>query len=264
MSDDNTNDDELANRTILNSVMKGLADEEVDSLDNYEISEEEVSDSFHALMGKEFKRLDRCYKRYIIGKRIAGFAAIFSVVLLVAINSGAVFAGCMDFIKSLFDGGFTQYEDVDNNIAIAEPEGEVIGFKMNYIPDGFEMYDDGRSNFNSSYEGYYYCRRSECRIIFRYSKSKEVEYWLDNEYTKQNVYNLKDGIKADYYVSNYNSDESMLIWKYGRYTCHIYIDNYDKDWEDKELIKFANGIEPILQYEKWLTGELLWKELEYY
>ena len=229
----NVNDD------FLKEVISEYYEEELYAKDK--MDELVPSDEFRENMDRLIKSVDKnSYNKKKNVVRLKWAACVASVLIvasfLVGLNND-VQAGCLDFIKSLFAGGFDGYEPVEDS----DDTDDIIGFHMGYIPEGYELVSEEESGVYNIYE---YIKDGHRLIFAYYAYDSSVYTVVDNEYREHSIIELDDGTRCDYYIDNKKTSESNLIWKKGKYICYLVKDSANSECD---LLKIANSIRPVYE-----------------
>ena len=200
------------------------------------------SDEFRENMDRLIKAVDnksRNKKKRVV--RLKWAACVASVLIIASVVVGLnkdVQAGGLDFIKSLFAGGFDGDETVEDSNNI----DNIVDFNIKYIPEGYEFISRKKTDMITTYE----YTKGNYRLEFVYYENNSNMYtFFDNEYRKHDIVRLDDGTMCDYYIDNIYTSESNLIWKRGKYVCYLVKDSVNSECD---LLKIANSITPEYEY----------------
>lgn len=201
----------------------------------------EVSDDFKKKMELLVNSVDKKKQRskHIFNMRWAAAVVTLLVIagaLLVGMDRNAR-AGCFDFIRQLFTGGYNRYQAVEHSND--DDEREITGFTMNYIPDGYELVSEQTSDL--SYMFYDYKSKNGSIHFMYYKNTMAADTMINNEYVEHTTVKLEDGTRCEYYTDNGADFGSCMLWKKGNYVC--FLSRQDGD-EEIDLVKIADNITP--------------------
>ena len=198
----------------------------------------EVSDDFKKKMELLVNSVDKKKQRskHIFNMRWAAAIVTLLVIagaLLVGMDRNAR-AGCFDFIRQLFTGGYDRYLAVEHSND--DDEREITGFTMNYIPDGYELVSEQTPDAPVvSFD--YKSKNGSLRFMY-YKNTIAADIMINNEYMEHTTVKLKDGTRCEYYTNSGIDFGRCLLWKKGNYVCCL-----DSD-KGIDLVKIADSITP--------------------
>lgn len=231
---------------IMKKVICKYHEQELSELPTNEELEKQltVSPEFVRRMIRLMNKNRRKAKVRKVVRGAAGFfiAAIAGLILLCGINED-IRAECLNFFREMIAGGMTEYQSIPSGNL--EEQGEIIGFNIEYVPDGFEIEEDLSEMEEESGASYY--MKGDILLCFNYNISDETNFITNNDNVVLKHITLSDGSACDFYKCTKKGDMSLLVWNKGKYICFLAIDNYLEGWEDSELLKVANGIVPIIR-----------------
>lgn len=201
----------------------------------------EVSDDFKKKMELLVNSVDKKKQRskHIFNIRWAAAVVTLLVIagaLLVGMDRNAR-AGCFDFIRQLFTGGYDRYQAVEHSND--DDEREITGFTMNYIPDGYELVSEQTPD--APVVSFDYKSKNGSLHFLYYKNTPASDTLINNENTEHTTVMLEDGTKCEYYIDDGTGFESHLLWKKGNYVCYLTSENGD---EEIDLVKIADNITP--------------------
>lgn len=175
-----------------------------------------------------------------IARRVAGFffGILASLILLCSINED-LRASCLQFLRSAIEG-MIEYQSVPETETT--PSGEnIVGFKLGYVPDGFELESYDSSNGIISYKS----EAQEIFLDFSYNKDSTRIMRINGEHSSVKKINLPDGSEAEFY-SNIDQDSTcLLIFKKYQYICCLSL-TYSRNIDiENELIQIAKNIKSV-------------------
>lgn len=243
------NSDEKNDMTIHNVVTE-LHNYELDELSDELPDGLRVSDRFKDNMLDEITRLGtKSNVSLRLIRTAACFIAVIAIGAFVVTTNEDVGANCMDFIREFINGGLTKYEGYNNPDKISEDsdaDGEIVGYKLSYVPEGFELVDRELAEKNEIFDIYFY-EKGNVLLSFKCVNSNKSNHSFDNEQFEHKVVILENGMKCDYYKGVNGKKEDIIVSKRGGFVCYLSIDDFDEKWNEEELFKIANQIKPLLK-----------------
>ena len=141
----------MTEKELMKKLAQGMFDR-IPDLNDIPPSQEEFSDEHKAKMEKLFAKPQWCMVFYRIPRRVLIAVLTFIIIVAVPLSVKAIREPLFSFISGLFGGERTEYFSSDKDKEIAENKKINAYFKLYYVPEGFELVSEKKTDTLNYFE----------------------------------------------------------------------------------------------------------------